>query len=328
MNMVKKTMALFIVIYGLGPGNFCVWSATSATPAENLQILLQYDGDYPVSHLDRLPQSQRIAPVGCIVDAKTFSDVWQAFKPLERTPEIDFVASLVIFVRNVDFYNRISLIKCTLKDGIVEVFSIETRSATPVEDKVSMSLIMVPRTGVKFIKAGEEKIPVPENIESLPSAATSPSQACYLVDKQRICLNNGHFETSAFPGSAAKNTISLFGQPIFGDLDGNGREDAVVLLVQDSGGTGTFYYVASAMDANGIFKGTNAVLIGDRISPQRIFIQNAVIVVNYANRKSGEPLAAIPSDCKSRYFVIHKNKLVERKLTEQAETHFFEYKEI
>jgi hypothetical protein len=35
--------------------------------------------------------------------------------------------------------------------------------------------------------------------------------------------------------------------------------------------------------------------LGDRIAPQNISINNGLIVVNYAERKSGEPMSAQPS---------------------------------
>jgi hypothetical protein len=60
----------------------------------------------------------------------------------------------------VTFYNRTNIVKVTLKDGIAEIIAIETRSALPIEDKVAMAMVVIPRAGVKFIQAGNERIPV------------------------------------------------------------------------------------------------------------------------------------------------------------------------
>jgi hypothetical protein len=60
---------------------------------KNLSILRSWGGDYPVSQLDRLPESQRSTPVGYLGTSAVFADVWQAFKPGEKVPEVDFVLS-------------------------------------------------------------------------------------------------------------------------------------------------------------------------------------------------------------------------------------------
>lgn len=79
------------------------------TESENLPILLKWSGDYPVSELHRLTRGQRESRVGYIPDSETFMAVWQAFKPGEKVPEVAFGQHLVIFARNVDFYNRMSI---------------------------------------------------------------------------------------------------------------------------------------------------------------------------------------------------------------------------
>ena len=75
-------------------------------------------------------------------------------------PPVDFDRQFVLFVRNVQFYNRTTIGKVTLKDGAVEVLAMETLSALPIEDKVDMALAVIPRAGVRFIQTGAEKIPV------------------------------------------------------------------------------------------------------------------------------------------------------------------------
>jgi len=78
----------------------------------------------------------------------------------QKTPEVDFNRNFMVFSRNIDFYNRISIFKITLKDGVIEILAMETRSALPIEDKVVMAIAVIPRAGVKFIRAGKERIPI------------------------------------------------------------------------------------------------------------------------------------------------------------------------
>ena len=70
-------------------------------------------------------------------------------------------------------------------------------------------------------------------------------------------------------------------------------------------------YIAAALDAGGDFRGTNAVLIGDRIAPKTIGVRNGMVVINYADRRPEEPLSASPSVDRSKYFILKNDKLTE-----------------
>ena len=47
-----------------------------------------------------------------------------------------------------------------MKDGVAEVLAMETMSAMPIEDKVAMSLAVVPRKGIESIQSSEGMLPV------------------------------------------------------------------------------------------------------------------------------------------------------------------------
>jgi len=117
-----------------------------------------WQGDYPVDALDRLPAGQRDGATGYIGDARTFASVWRVFKPDETVPQVDFKRDLVLFARNVRFYNRTRIGQVQVKNGVLEVLALETMSAHPIEDKVAMSLAVVPRKGVKAIQVGERQL--------------------------------------------------------------------------------------------------------------------------------------------------------------------------
>lgn len=106
-----------------------------------------------------------------------------------------------------------------------------------------------------------------------------------------------------------KGTLAIFGAPTPGDLDGDGDLDAAVILVSTPGGSGTFYYVAAAINANGAYQGTDAILLGDRVAPQNVAVSNGMIVANYAERKPGEPFTAQPSVGVSKYIRVENGKL-------------------
>jgi hypothetical protein len=284
--------------------------ADQAKKPKELPILQRWSGDYPVSELHRLPKNLRTSRVGYLADVETFAGVWQAFKPNEKTPEVDFKSNLVVFTRNVDFYNRTSIGMIKLADGVLEIVAMETMSALPIEDKAAMAMAVIPRAGVKFIQAGTSRIPVPDGGEAQKTSAADPLQASYRIERQEVCLIDGQAETKAAPGSATKIKTSVFGQPVFGDLNEDGNEDAALLLVHQPGGSGTFYYVAAALNTSDGFRGTNAVLLGDRIAPQTIEIRDGVVIANYADRQPEESMAVPPSVGISKYLVIKAGELV------------------
>jgi hypothetical protein len=73
---------------------------------------------------------------------------------------VDFGKQIVVFARNLDFYNRTMISKVVLSHGSAEVVAAETLSARPVEDKVAMALALIPRAGIEVVQAGKERVPV------------------------------------------------------------------------------------------------------------------------------------------------------------------------
>ncbi len=134
--------------------------------------------------------------------------------------------------------------------------------------------------------------------------------ASYEIDDNIISLNSGLSE-SMIDGSSSKVVVRYFGNEIFGDFNNDGINDVAFLLTKNSGGSGTFFYVALAFgDKNG-YIGANAVLLGDRIAPQTTEFKDGKIIVNYADRAYGEPMTATPSVGVSKYFTVKNNKLVK-----------------
>lgn len=141
------------------------------------------------------------------------------------------------------------------------------------------------------------------------SALNSVLNATYMIEKKKIQLNSGRSEVEVAPKSGIKITTTVFGHPIFGDLNGDGLEDAALILAHDPGGSGTFYYVAATLAENDNYQGTNAVFLGDRVALYTIQIRNGVINVNYADRRPDEPLAALPSVAKTMYLNLKEGYL-------------------
>lgn len=149
----------------------------------------------------------------------------------------------------------------------------------------------------------------PENSET-PNVSDYKSIA-YVIDGQRIKLENGYAESSAAPDSESKVTTRYFGNELKTDLNDDGREDIVFLLTQETGGSGLFYYAVAALNTEDGYVGSDGYLLGDRIAPQTTELSpnprhKNVIVVNYADRAPGEPMTSQPSEGKSAYLKLHE----------------------
>ena len=145
--------------------------------------------------------------------------------------------------------------------------------------------------------------------ESKQEVILDPQNATYVIEGQEVVLIDGESKEETL--SESEMMTQYFGNETKGDFNNDGIEDAVFLLVQDGGGSGVFYYVAVVLGTVDNYKGTNAIFIGDRIAPQTTEFRDGEIIVNYAERKSDEPMTAEPSIGVSRYFKISGDELVE-----------------
>lgn len=133
----------------------------------------------------------------------------------------------------------------------------------------------------------------------------------YFIEGQEIKLINGLAENISSVEGSSQGTVRSFGEPILGDINYDEVEDAVIILSYDAGGSGTFYYVVAAINDQGKYYGTNAVLLGDRVAIQNINIENKIIIANYLDRLANEEMTAQPSVGVSRYIKHENNELMD-----------------
>jgi hypothetical protein len=119
---------------------------------------------------------------------------------------------------------------------------------------------------------------------------------------------------AAAPGSASKVTTRLAATRATGDLNGDGKLDAAVVLTSSGGGSGTFYYVVALLGQGGGKAGaTNAILLGDRIGINAVRIAANKITVEMLDRKPGEAFTTAPSVPLTRTFQLGNGSLSELK---------------
>ncbi len=141
--------------------------------------------------------------------------------------------------------------------------------------------------------------PKADDINVVPVVINSdPLNTSYVLGDDVFSLKNGKAEIS-IDGSSMKNTLVVFGEPVYGDLDKDGDNDGALILVNNSGGSGTFYYAVLAINNDGVYKSTKTMLLGDRIAPQTVEIQDGHALYNFMERKGTDPMIAKPSISKS-----------------------------
>lgn len=86
--------------------------------------------------------------------------------------------------------------------------------------------------------------PAEDNVITVEELINATYSAIY---DQPVTLTEGRYEGEPFvEGDAARPIVEYVNRSEqFGDLDGDGVEDAVVFLVESGGGTGNFIHVAA-----------------------------------------------------------------------------------
>lgn len=106
-----------------------------------------------------------------------------------------------------------------------------------------------------------------------------------------IKLVDGQYTASS---GAASLTVNLLEPIAFGDLNGDGVEDAAVLLAENTGGTGTFVSLVVMLNQAGQLSQTEAVFIADRPQVKALSIQNQQVLLE-ANVTGPNDAACCPT---------------------------------
>ena len=131
--------------------------------------------------------------------------------------------------------------------------------------------------------------------QALQANPSSPEDLTVTIDQQTFNLKDGVAEVDAAPGSAAKNTLRVVGEPVAGDANGDGKPDTALLIQNAPGGSGTFYYAVLAVNDGSGYHASNVLPLGDRIKPERIDFTDGRFVYSFLERGPGEPMAAEPT---------------------------------
>ena len=137
-----------------------------------------------------------------------------------------------------------------------------------------------------------------------------PYNHSYLVEKEKTVLADGHAREK-IPGTTAIIITEVVHKPIFADLNGDNTKEAALILMQHTGVSCTFFYLALATDCGELIE---SYFLGDRIRVEAMKIFNNQITVEYLDRAKNDPMSARPAKR-----TIKKFKLADKHLVETSE---------
>lgn len=137
----------------------------------------------------------------------------------------------------------------------------------------------------------------------------------YKIDDRIISLEKGTFSEEILPGSASKLQVKLSEWLALGDINADQKSDAVVVLIENTGGSGTFYHLIPVIRQGKSPHALHAIMLGDRISMVSLNIENQRINVVYLEHSSKEAMSSPPSREIQRHFILKDKMITEVKNT-------------
>ncbi|MFN2241816.1 MAG: hypothetical protein ACK2U2_05975 [Anaerolineae bacterium] len=149
--------------------------------------------------------------------------------------------------------------------------------------------------------------------QTAPLTAESLKNAEYQgIYPQPIELSDGQYEGEPFvEGAASRPTVTFMEPYALGDLDGDGVEDAAVLLVESSGGSGSFVYLAAVLNRDGTPQNTATTLLGDRTQVEGLTIESGQIGLKVLTHGPDDPMCC-PSQESEETYVLEGGQLQQQ----------------
>ena len=187
-------------------------------------------------------------------------------------------------------------------DPEVYVEIVEATNAKAATDK-SLKVIANPN----LVEVGQ-KLWLPAKLGRPVPAVGNPllpllRGATYRSDFARagsLQLSDGEFREPIVPGSATELVVTL-GEVAIGDLNGDGVDDAVVILYSSPGGSGTFRDLVAVVMHEGTAVPVIGASLGDRVKIETLAIEDSEISVGMVKHASGDPMCCPTQRVTQRY---------------------------
>jgi heat shock protein HslJ len=111
-----------------------------------------------------------------------------------------------------------------------------------------------------------------------------------------VTLANGRWTgTPASVGSASRPIVEMPGVRAVGDLDGDGADEAAVLLTYSAGGSGVFSFLAVVMRENGSLRNVATTALPDRVQARSMSVDGGQLLLSGV-RAGADDAACCPGE--------------------------------
>jgi hypothetical protein len=134
--------------------------------------------------------------------------------------------------------------------------------------------------------AGGSETPKPFPVDQLGDIAYSGTES------GEVRLVAGVWQGDPYePGAESRPEVDLAQtEPLLGDLDGDGSEEAVVVLTEQTGGSGIFVYLAVVGQSDAGLENLATSLLGDRVAISSMRIEDGSLIVNIVTAGPDDPM--------------------------------------
>lgn len=140
-------------------------------------------------------------------------------------------------------------------------------------------------------------LPVPLTKQALENLAY------HGIYDQAVTLTSGEYTGPPFVEGGASRPVVRLQTVANGDLDQDSIPDAVVVLAENSGGSGTFIYLAAVLNEYGEPVNTSTIRLGDRVQVQSLRVIDGQILVTALTHAPEDPLCCPSQQVEMKYLL-------------------------
>ena len=144
-----------------------------------------------------------------------------------------------------------------------------------------------------------------------PLTADAVKNAKYRVvhnGGEPFVLVNGRNEAVPTRAADRKMSVAMADPMGFGDLNGDGAIDAVVVLVSDLGGSGSYVTLAAVLNDRGLADHAANADLGDRTRVKSIRVEKSLVTVDVLRAGPDDPLCC-PTEQATLRFMFEDGRL-------------------
>lgn len=198
------------------------------------------------------------------------------------------------------FYFAFLLVIFTSLSGCGIFTPVPANGATPSAPAATLAPPAPPPTFTALPAA-----PTPSPAADTPAAPSSGGLSLELLKNFTYVVEDPTIQVSLKDGEFSGDHIhsQLIAPAAFGDLNGDGLEDAAVVLATNLGGSGTFYDLIAVLNQNGTPAQAGYSPFGDRQAVRALRIADGRVVLDYLTQGRGDPFCC-PSEHRLRSYVL------------------------